>query len=74
MLKYCNKNDAAIKDNRKCFLPKSEIKNYNVLIDKRHFYDQQVNDPIKQYDKVRNIAIRQGDEENYTMLIRLCLS
>ena len=32
-------NEAGIKSNRKNFLPKGEINNYNVLIDGRNFYD-----------------------------------
>ena len=40
--------EAGIKDNRKYFLPKGEIKNYNVLIDGRNFYDRPINDIIKQ--------------------------
>ena len=31
--------EAGIKDNKKYFLPIGEIKNYNVLIDGRNFYD-----------------------------------
>ena len=46
-------NEATIKDNKKCFLPRGEIKNYNVLIDGRNFYDQPINDFIKQYNEVR---------------------
>ena len=45
--------EAGIKDNKKYFLPGGEIKNYNVLIDGRNFYDQAINDLIKQYDEVR---------------------
>ena len=33
-------NEAVIKDNKKYFLPRGEIKNYNVLIDGSDFYDQ----------------------------------
>ena len=33
-------NEAGIKNNRKYFLPRGEIENYNVLIDGRNFYDQ----------------------------------
>ena len=36
--------EAGIKDNKKYFLPRGEIKNYNVLIDGRYFYDQSIND------------------------------
>ena len=43
-------NTAGIKSNKKYFLPRGEIKNYNVLIDGRNFYDQPINDIIKQYD------------------------
>ena len=34
--------EAGIKDNKKYFLPRVEIKNYNVLIDGRNFYDQPI--------------------------------
>ena len=47
---------AGIKDNKKYFLPRGEIKNYNVLIDGRNFYDQPINDFMKQYDEVRNVS------------------
>ena len=57
-------NEAGIKDNRNHFLQSTEIKNYNVLIDGRNFYDQPINDWIKQYDQVRKISI--GPGQNYT--------
>ena len=44
-------NEAGMKNNRKYFLPKGKNENYNVLIDRRNFYDQ----PIKQ-DKVMKIV------------------
>ena len=47
-------NEAGIKDNKKYFLPRGEINNYNVLIDGRNFYDQPINDLKKQHDEVRN--------------------
>ena len=46
----------------KYFLPGINITNYNVLIDGRNFYDQPINDLIKQYDEIRKIATRQGDD------------
>ena len=52
-------NEAGIKDNRKYFLTKAEIKNYNALIDGKFFYDQPINDLIKQYDDVRNVSAGQ---------------
>ena len=46
----------------KYFLPRVNITNYNVLIDGRNFYDQPINDLIKQYDEIRKIATGQGDD------------
>ena len=41
-----------------------KIKNYNIEIDGRTFYNQSINDSIKQYDEIRKISTGQGD--NYT--------
>ena len=58
-----NKDDTAgIKNKKKFFLPKGEIKMYNVLIDGRNFYDQPVNDIIKQYDEIRKVSIGYADD------------
>ena len=46
----------------KYFLPILKIDNYNIEIDGRNFYDQAINDPIKQNDKIRKISIGQGDD------------
>ena len=54
--------EAGIKDNKKYFLPRGEINNYNVLIDGRHFYDQSIIDLIKQYNQVRKVSTGQGDD------------
>ena len=48
-------DEAGIKNNKKYFIPRGEITNYNVLIDGRNFYDQPNNDIIKQHDKVRKV-------------------
>ena len=48
------------KQSYKIFSPKSKY--YNVLIDGRSFYDQPINDIIKQYDEIRKIATGQGDD------------
>ena len=52
-----------MKNNKKYFLPRGEIKNYNVLIDGRNFYDQPITD-IKQYDEVRKVSA--GYVDDYT--------
>ena len=46
----------------KYFLPRVNITNYNVLIDGRNFYDQPINDSIKQCDEIRKTATGQGDD------------
>ena len=48
----------------KYFLPSVDITNYNVLIHDRNFYDQPINELIKQYDEIRKTATRQ--REDYT--------
>ena len=58
-----NGNDeAGIKNNKKYFLPREEIKNYKVLIDGRNFYGQPINDIIKQYEEVRKVSVGYGDD------------
>ena len=47
---------------RKYFLPRVKIKNYNIEIDGRNFYNQPMNDSIKQYNKIRKISTGQGDD------------
>ena len=37
-----------------------KIKNFNIEIDGINFYDQSVNDSIKQYDEIRKISTGQG--------------
>ena len=55
-------NQAGIKNNKKYLIPRVEIKNYNVLIDGRDFYDQPINDLQKQYDEVKKVSTGQGDD------------
>ena len=45
---------------KKYFLPSLKIKNYNIEIDARNFYDQSINDLIKEYDEIRKISTGQG--------------
>ena len=55
-------NEASVKDNRKYFPPRAKLENYNVLIDGRNFYDQPINDLLKQYDEVRKVSTGQSDD------------
>ena len=47
---------------RKYFLPRVNIINYNVLLNGRNFYDQPINDQMKRYNEIRKIATGQGDD------------
>ena len=38
---------------KKYFLPRLKTKNYSIEIDARNFYDESINDLIKQYDETR---------------------
>ena len=44
------------------FLPRLKIDNYNIEIVGRNFYDQQINDLIKQYDELKKVSTGQGDD------------
>ena len=46
-------NQVSIHSFRKYFLPRVRVENYNIEIDGRNFYNQPVNDSIKQYDVIR---------------------
>ena len=55
-------NQVSIDSFRKKFFPRVKIENHNIEIDGRNFYDQPINDSIKQYDEVRKISAGQGDD------------
>ena len=44
------------------YLPKVEVKDYNVNIDVKIFFDQPINNDIKTYENIRKIATGQGDD------------
>ena len=44
------------------YLPLVEIKNYNVVIDGRSFFDQPVINNLITYDNIQKIATGQGDD------------
>ena len=52
-----------MKNNINYFLPRGKNKHYNVLIDGRKFYDQPINDLIKQYDEVRKVSAGYGGDD-----------
>ena len=60
-----NTNNRLLRNSHtKYFLSRLNKTNYNVLIDGRNFYDQPINDLVKQYDEIRKTATGQG--YNYT--------
>ena len=54
-------DDPARTGYRNYYLPRIDITKYNVLIDGRNFYDQPINNKIRQYDEIRKIATGKGD-------------
>ena len=73
VLAFDNTDNGAKKVERnshtKYFLPRVNITNYNVLIDGRNFYDQPINDLVKQYDEIRKTATGQGDDYTTVCLL-----
>ena len=61
--------EGGIKDNRKYYLSKGKIENYNGLIDCGSSFDQPINDLIKQYHEVRKISTGQVDDYNTGCLL-----
>ena len=55
-------DQASIDSFKKYFLPRVKIENYNIEIDGKNFYDQPINDSIKQYDEITKISTGQGDD------------
>ena len=51
-LAYDNANGITEDSHRRYFLPRIKIENCNIEIDGRNFYDQPINDLIKQYDEI----------------------
>ena len=50
------------KNHQKHFFSRVNMTNYNVLIDGRNFYDQTINDLVKQYCGIRKTATWQGGD------------
>ena len=55
-------NQVFVDSFKKYFLPGVKIEDYNIQIDGRNFYDQPINDPIKQYNEIRKVSIGPGDD------------
>ena len=56
IIRRIGSNKVSVASYKKYFLPRVKIENYNIEIDWRNFYDQAINDSIKQYNEIRKIS------------------
>ena len=59
-LSFENENDRS--SHSTYYLPKLEIKDYNVTVDGKNFFDKPINSSLKTYKNIRKIATGQGDD------------
>ena len=65
VLSYNNKegdDKVSVDSFKKHFLRRVKIENYNIKIDGKNFYDQPINDSVKQDDEIRKTSTGQGDD------------
>ena len=55
-------NDAQRASNKRYYIPNEEIKDYNLMIDGKNFFDQPVKNDKVTYENIRKITTRQGDD------------
>ena len=55
-------NDAQRTSNKRYYIPNVEIKDYNVMIDGKNFFDQPVKNDKITYENIRKVATGQGDD------------
>ena len=55
-------NDDQRISNKRYYIPNVEIKDYNVMIDGKNFFDQPVKNDKVTYENIRKIATGQGDD------------
>ena len=60
VLSFKNENDRT--SHSTYYLPKVEIKDYNVMIDGRNVFDQPIDSMAKAYENIRKVAIGHGDD------------
>ena len=58
LLVYLNRdNDVKQFKTRRYYLTKDRIKNYNVIVNGKNFYDQPIDSDIKRYKEIRKLTI-----------------
>ena len=60
VLPFENENDRTL--HSEYYLPKAEIKEYNVKINGKNFFDQPIKNDATTYENIRIIATGQGDD------------
>ena len=55
-------NDAQRTSNKRYYIPNVEIKDYNIMIDGKNFFDQPVKNDKVTYENIRKVATGQGDD------------
>ena len=54
---YTNESKSAKRFNaQKYYLPKGILKNYNVIINEKNFYDQPIDSDLKRYEEIRKLT------------------
>ena len=59
-----NDNQATRNDQQKYYLPRIDLKKYNIIIDGRNFYDNPIESDIGKYGELKKVMIGKG--EDYT--------
>ena len=67
VLSFENENDRT--SHSTYYLPKVEIKDYNVMIDGRNFFDQPINSMDETYENIRRTTTGQGDDYTTVCLL-----
>ena len=63
VLAYSNEDDNSKRfQTKRFYLPKDIIKNYNVIINGKNFYDEAIDSSIKRYEKIRKLTTGQGED------------
>ena len=62
-------NDAQGTSNTRYYIPNVEIKDYNVMIDGKNFFDQPMKNDKVTYKNIRKIATDQGDDHTAGYLL-----
>ena len=67
---YLNrKNDVKQFNAQKYYLSKGIIKNYNIIINGKNFYDHAIDSDIKRYEEIRKLTTAQGEDYSTGFLL-----